>query len=225
MEVREMELRIKELENQVRRFKDLEEIRRLQKSYGYYLEHWMADEIVDLFSDSPDATISLFAGIFIGKESIRRYFNREDPDRNPEFLHQVMQLSDIIDIVEDGKTAQGRWYGFGSVAFPAGKGVRPAAFSGIYTCEYVKETDIWKIKKLKWNPIYMVPPAQGWVKAERIAAIDTDLPRKSAEPDKPREIDTRYPSGYIVPFHYKHPVTGKKTTEGLRNASLKSKNL
>jgi hypothetical protein len=221
MDVHQMESRIQELETQVRRFRDLEEIRRLQKSYGFYLEHWMAEEIVDLFSDSPEATVSLFAGIYIGKESIRRYFNGEDPNRNPEFLHQVMQLSDIIDIAEDGKTAEGRWYGFGSVAFPAGKGVRPAAFSGIYTCEYVKEDGNWKIKKLKWNPIYMVSPAQGWVKAERIAAIDVDQPRKSAGPDKPREIDTRYPSGYIVPFHYKHPVNGKKTSEEQRNASIK----
>jgi hypothetical protein len=223
MDAGEMELRIKELENQVRRLRDLEEIRRLQKAYGYYLEHWMPEEIADLFSDSPDATLSLFAGIYTGKESIRRYFNGEDPGQNPEFLHQVMQLSDIIDVGEDGKTAEGRWYGFGSVAFPAGKGVRPAAFSGIYTCEYVKEDGIWKIKKLKWNPIYMVSPAQGWVKAERIAAIDVEQPRKSAEPDKPREIDTRYPSGYIVPFHYKHPVTGRKTSETKRNASLKRK--
>jgi hypothetical protein len=213
MNVSEMESRIQELENQVRRFRDLEDIRRLQKAYGYYLEHWMAEEIVDLFSDSPDATISLFAGIYIGKDSIRRYFRGENPDHNPEFLHQVMQLSDIIDIAEDGKTAAGRWYGYGSVAFPTGKGVRPAAFSGIYTCEYIKEGGVWKIQKLKWNPIYMVSPAQGWVKAERIAAIDTEQPRKSAAPDKPREIDTRYPSGYIVPFHYKHPVTGKNTSD------------
>ncbi|MBN1191416.1 MAG: nuclear transport factor 2 family protein [Dehalococcoidales bacterium] len=220
MDLDEMEQRIKELENQVARLKDLEAIRRLQKAYGYYLEHWMQDEIVDLFADCPDVTLSLFAGIYTGKESIRRYFNGEDPDDNPEFLHQVMQLSDIIDIAEDGQTAEGRWYGFGSVAFPSGKGVRPASFSGVYACEYIKEQGTWKIKKLKWNPIYMVSPSEGWVKAERIAAIDTHQPRKSAQPDKPREMDTRYPSGYIVPFHYKHPVTGKKTTEEKHNKSL-----
>jgi hypothetical protein len=221
MEACEMESRIKELEKEVRKFRDLEEIRRLQKSYGFYLEHWMAEEIVDLFSDSPEAVLSLFAGIYNGKESIRRYFMGESPEPNPEFLHQVMQLSDIIDIAEDGKTAEGRWYGFGSVAFPTGKGVRPAAFSGIYVCTYIKEDGRWKILKLKWNPIYMVSPFQGWVKPERVAAIDTDQPRKSAAPDKPREIETRYPSGYIVPFHYKHPVTGNKTSEAQRNASLK----
>ena len=87
MNTSEMESRIKELENEVRKLRDLEEIRRLQKSYGYYLEHWMADEIIDLFSDSPGVTLSLFAGIYIGKESVRRYFVNESPEPNPEFLH------------------------------------------------------------------------------------------------------------------------------------------
>lgn len=32
--------------------------------------------------------------------------------------------------------------------------------------------------------------------------------------------DLRYVSGYIFPFHFKHPVTGKSTTEGVRNARL-----
>jgi hypothetical protein len=33
--------------------------------------------------------------------------------------------------------------------------------------------------------------------------------------------DLRYVSGYIFPFHFKHPVTGKETTEAKRNARLK----
>ena len=223
MKSQEMEARIKELENQVRTLQDIEEIRRLQKSYGYFLQYWMADEIIDLFSDGPDTVLSLFAGTFLGKEGVRKYFKSVNTDQNPEFLHQVMQLSDVIDIGQDGKTAEGRWYGYGSVAFPTGKGVRPAAFSGIYTCEYVKEDGKWKIQKLKWNPIYMVSPFEGWVKAERIAAITPDNRASNAPPDRPRDIDPRYPTGYIVPFHYKHPVTGKKTGEAKRNASIKRK--
>ena len=41
---------------------------------------------------------------------------------NPEYLHQVMQLSGIVDVAPDGKTAMGRWYGFGANALPAGDG-------------------------------------------------------------------------------------------------------
>jgi hypothetical protein len=82
--------------------------------------------------------------------------------------------------------------------------------SGKYTCEYTKEEGICKIKKLKWHLIYLVPPAQDWVIAERIAVIVMQQPRKSTKPDKPKEFDTRYPSGNIVPFHYKHPVTDEE---------------
>jgi hypothetical protein len=32
--------------------------------------------------------------------------------------------------------------------------------------------------------------------------------------------DLRYVSGYIFPFHFKHPVTGRQTTEATRNAKL-----
>jgi len=42
------------------------------------------------------------------------------------------------------------------------------------------------------------------------------------KPDIPLDKkDLRYVSGYIFPFHYKHPVTGKETSEGVRNARLK----
>ena len=34
-------------------------------------------------------------------------------------------------------------------------------------------------------------------------------------------MDTRYPSGYIFPCHFKHPVAGQKTSEDEHNAALK----
>jgi hypothetical protein len=54
-----MESRIKELEKQVGTLRDIEDIQRLQKSYGYYLQHWMYEEIIDLFSDSPDTVLNI----------------------------------------------------------------------------------------------------------------------------------------------------------------------
>ena len=33
--------------------------------------------------------------------------------------------------------------------------------------------------------------------------------------------DLRYVSGYVFPFHFTHPVTGKPTSEPVRNAQLK----
>ena len=48
-----------------------------------------------------------------------------------------------------------------------------------------------------------------------------DRPRLS--PDEFAEYDIQYPSGYIYPFHFKHPVTGKITSEAEHNTGLKLK--
>ena len=60
MNSEEMEARIETLESQVRTLQtllDIEEIKKLQRAYGYYLEHWMAKEIVDLFADDPSVEL------------------------------------------------------------------------------------------------------------------------------------------------------------------------
>jgi len=223
MNLQEMETRLKELEQQVQKLRDIEDIQRLQKSYGYYLQHWMYEEIIDLFSDSPDTVLSLVAGTFLGKQGVRKYFSSfKSHNENPEFIHQIMQLSGIVDIAPDGKTAKGRWYGYGSLAMPVGKGVRPSILNGIYTTEYIKEEGTWKILNLTWNPLIITSPNESWVKKERIEAAGTGT-TTNPKPDKPRDFDSRYPSGYIVPFHFKHPVTGKKISEKKRNASPKRK--
>jgi hypothetical protein len=216
---KELEAKVKALENQVRTLTDIEEIKTLQKTYGYYLEHWMSQEIIDLFSDDPDVSLTLAPGTYLGKERIAEYFNRhKDPD--PEFLHQVMQLSGVVNVDPEGKTAEGRWYGFGAVALPSDRGVRQFFMGGIYGGEYVKENGVWKIKRLRFDASYTAAPATGWVAPERLAPAETRPAITGPQADVPRTFSPRYPSGYIFPFHYKHPVTGKKTSEEERNASI-----
>jgi hypothetical protein len=42
------------------------------------------------------------------------------------------------------------------------------------------------------------------------------------KPDIPMDPkDLRYVTGYIMPYHFIHPVTGKPTSEAIRNESLK----
>jgi hypothetical protein len=219
---KELEARIQALESSLRILQDTEDIKKLQRAYGYYMEHWMSQELIDLFSDSPDAMFENYRGKWYGKEGISRHFNTSlGPDsQSPELLHMVIQLSGIVDIEPDGKTAKGRWYSLGMIAMPAGGGVRQNFIIGSYENVYIKENGKWKIKILQFNRTLGFPPGQGWVQPERIAAID---PNKihNIVPDGERTIDPVYPSGYIPPFHFKHPVTGKKTTEGKRNSSRK----
>ena len=231
MNIEALELRIKALENQVKEqqnqlriFRDIEDIKRLQRAYGYYLENWMAQEVIDCFADGPDVSLEILLGDFIGKEGVKRffntYFNQKDKP-SPEFLHMVMQLSGIVDVDTDGTTAKGRWYAWGALALPRDDGIHQAYMAGIYAAEYIKQNGKWKIKTLKYHPKISSSPSNGWVKPERVAPEDAES-RSQAPiiPDKPRNYDTRYPSGFISPFHFKHPVTGKETSDKERNASL-----
>lgn len=227
MDLKTMEDRIKELEKQVGTMKDLEAINRLQKAYGYYIEHWMYEDLIELFADSPDTVLNLTYGIFHGKEGVSKYFSgMNEMTQHREFLHQIMQLAGVVDINAGGKTARGRWYGFGAVAMPRRNGIFQVFTSGIYTCEYIKEDGTWKILKLMWNPIYNAPPSIGWVKPDKATITmsrENSLVTNPPRFDNPRNLNTQYPSGYIVPFHFKHPVTGKPSTDAKRNAALKKK--
>jgi hypothetical protein len=220
MKPEEIEARIKTLENQVKVLQDIEDIKKLQRAYGFYLEHWMAAEIIDLFADGPDTALEWPEGKYIGKASVIRYFEQGEI-KDPEFIHQLMQLSPVVDIDPDGKTAKGRWYCFGGVAMPRGKGVSQSFMNGIYENDYVKENGKWKIKRFHWHLNYSAKPSTGFIKPERAAAADPNAKFNGPAPDIPdTRMELQYPSGHIFPFHYTHPVTGKKTTEKERNDKL-----
>jgi hypothetical protein len=223
MKVKALEDQVKTMGNQIKALQtllDVEEIMKLQRAYGFYLEHWMFQEIVDCFSDGPDAAVDLYPlGIWKGKQGVIRYFGQRK-EYDPEFLHQIMQLSPIIDVDPDGKTAKGRWYGYGPIADPHGI-ADELLHSGTYEMEYVKEDGVWKIKTLAWRVNYIATPGKGFVKFDREAVFGKNFEFQGSGPDVvTKGKSTAYPSGYIYPFHYKHPVTGKKTSEDGLNSKL-----
>jgi hypothetical protein len=225
MTLEELEKKVKNLEQKVQTLDDIEAIKRLQKAYGFYLERGMYQEIVDCFSDSPDVTLNWLQGQYRGKEGIKTYFDYLSREfAPPTYLHQLMQLAGIVDVNADGVTAQGRWYGFGPVFFPESMGGRHILFSGIYESKYVKEDGAWKILSFIWMMPYTLDIPSGWNLPEDINAhflqgeFDDPEPQILLDPNDPR-----YMNGYILPFHYRHPVTGKVTSESTLNAALASK--
>ena len=221
-EVETLKEQVKYKDRQIRTLQDIEEIKRLQCAYGYYLEHWMSEEIIDCFSTSPEVSGTFVEGTYNGPEGIRKYFGRAR-DIPPEFLHQVMQVSPVITVDPDGKRAKGRWYGYGAVAFRAVNGIiDPSYMSVVYEMEYIKEDGVWKILKLALLLHYTYAPGRSRVSLEEVAP-DTPAESYDLHPDVWAEYDTSYPSGYIYPFHFKHPVTGKETSEAKRNSTLKLK--
>ena len=114
MKVSALQNEVINLKQQLKVLQDIEDIKRLQCAYGYYLERWMSEEIIDCFSNSPEVSGTFVEGTYKGPEGIRTYFgkSREQP---PEFLHQVMQVSPVITVDPYGLRAKGRWYGYGTV--------------------------------------------------------------------------------------------------------------
>ena len=190
---------LKELEARLKNLEDVEAINRLQRAYGYYLVHWEGKQLAALFSDAPDVTLGAGDGgvVFSGQKDVKNFFKRiGDP---PELLHGLMQLSGIVDVDPDGKTAKGRWFGFGPLAIPGeDEKVKAIWRFGIYENEYVKEKGRWKIKKLHYDYIMTTPYEDGWVKTPTMR-IWGDL----------NSYDKPYPSGFILPYHYKNPGSGK----------------
>jgi hypothetical protein len=219
-EIKSLKRQVKARDKQLQTLQDIEDIKRLQCAYGYYLEHWMADEIIDCFSNSEEVSGTFVEGTYKGQAGIRRYFgrNREVP---PDFLHMVMQVSPIITVAKDGKTAQGRWYGYGTILSRPTIPLDPAYMAVIYEMDYIKEDGVWKILKLRLLMHYAY--TSGKTPQGPPETKEGQSRRMKLDPDEWAEFDAKYPSGYIYPFHFVHPVTGKPSTEARRNAALKLK--
>jgi len=204
---------LQKLQASLQILEDAEAIKKLQRSYSYYLEHWQEEELIGLFSHSPDVTLEINdGGQFKGWEGVLDTFRFEDhypaygvKKTPPEYLHILPSISGIVDVDPDGKNAKGRWYGFFLGAMPREGQTRALIGCGIWENEYVKEDGIWKIKKLFWSEIISSPLEEGWVKKPSILN-----PRHKKRPAPgPGTRFAPYPSGYILPYHYKNPVTGK----------------
>ena len=221
MKPEELEAKVKALSEttakmqaRLTRIEDIEAIKKLQRAYGYYLEHWEEENLIGLWSHRPDITLEINAsGQYKGWEGIKRAFNFAGhypayegvPKAPGEYLHILMPIAGIVDLDPDGTTAKGRWYGFFLGAQRRGGQLRALIGCGIWENEYVKEEGIWKIKKFFFNDIISSPLDEGWVKTPYLS----NPKHKETLPPGPGTHFQHYPSGYIFPYHYKNPVTGK----------------
>jgi hypothetical protein len=190
---------------------DINEIKNLQRAYGYYLDKMLWDHVADLFTE--DATIEIgLSGVYVGKERIREYLyslsdGRQGPIEGEMYNH--FQLQPIITLDEDGQSARGRWRGL-IMAGTFGEGSGGSWGEGPYENEYIREDGVWKISKLHWYATFMAPYEGGWLNASREAVEDYSLGR-GVEPDQPpSEAYEPYPGVHVPAFHYEHPVSGRR---------------
>jgi hypothetical protein len=202
-------MNLEELEQRVQLAEDIQEIEHLQRAYGYYFDNHQWQDIVDLFSDNAESVEIVDHGVFYGKKGVERVYvdiigGRGRPPREPWIAFIVMQIGAVIDISSDGKSARGRWqtWLFESKAY--GAFPRQEWLHGYYENKYVKENGRWKFSLLHWNNTFCSPVEDGWLNLPLMGWMpiaDADALPTAFHP---------YPFHRgNVPYHYRHPVTGK----------------
>jgi len=216
-----IEDKIAELELRADRLEDVNAIRKLHYSYGYYIDKCMYREVVKLFAE--DGEVTFLSGVYKGHEGIARLYvtwfqNLFTAGRNGPadgFLLDHIQMQDIITVADDRQTAKGRF----RALLPGGphdsyvrKDEVPGQFweAGIYENDYVREDGLWKIKRLDYMLQWQSDYEHGWAYQEaHLQPATVCYPENPLGPDYilPHKRPV-WPQQQVVPTHYPHPVTG-----------------
>jgi hypothetical protein len=185
--------------------KDSNDIKRLQRAYGFYLDKGMWDDLADLFARDGSAEYG-FDGVYIGQDHIRTYLRKLGHDRiglvDGE-INNHMILQGVVHVAPDGTSARARW----RALIQAGEYKKRAVWGeGPYEIAYVKEDGVWKIQKLHWYMTFLVPYQTGWAKTK--PADPAPSPTAVAvKPDRPgTESYKPYPAAFVPPYHYENPA-------------------
>jgi hypothetical protein len=204
VELNALQARLESLQARTQRIKDSNDIKRLQRIYGYYLDEALWDELTALFTE--DATVEYARdGLYRGKERIREYLyalGGGQQGLSEGQLNEHFQLMPVITLADDGMSANGRWR-----AIILNGTYREAALwgEGPYENEYVKEDGVWKISKVRWYQTIMVPYEGAWGLNEDVNKgiyVSSEFP-----PDEPQTDDFgSWPETFLPPFHFDNPV-------------------
>jgi ketosteroid isomerase-like protein len=198
--------RLAQLEVRAQRLQDINDIKRLQRAYGYYLDEGQWDDVADLFS--AQATLEIGKdGIYKGRERIRAYFRAMGEGRNglaAGRLNEHLQVMAVVTPAADGRTAMGTWR---DIQLTGQLGSNAYWAEGPTEVTYVKEGGVWKISGLHWFQTLHVPYDGGWAKTG-----DTNAGRFIGErlpPDAPPSVEYKtWPGAFTPPFHFRGQYPG-----------------
>jgi len=216
--------RIEKLEHELAVQQDIHQIRRLQYTYGYFIDKSQYDEVVDLFAD--DGEVWFLGGIFRGKAGVRRLYierfqklftqGHNGPRYGWLIDHPQMQM--VIDVDPDRRRANARARSMMQAGLhDTAEGDRPAwrrAWweGGMYENSYVRDNGVWKIRAIRYFPFWHGTFNEGWAKTpiDYIPMFKKLYPEDPIGPDALIDPAPRlWPATDTVPFHYPHPVTGR----------------
>jgi hypothetical protein len=198
--------RVALLEARAQRLADINDIKRLQRAYGYYLDEGQWDDIAELFSDGASLEIGK-DGVYRGKDHIHAYFRALGNGREglaPGELNEHLQVMAVVTPSADGRTAMGTWRDIGLT----GTLGRDAFWSeGPAEVRYVKENGVWKISSYHWFQTLHVPYEGGWAKTAD--TNDGHFVGTRLQPDAPTSVDYKtWPGAFTPPFHFRGQYPG-----------------
>jgi hypothetical protein len=207
--------RLDALEAQVQQAEDVAAIKRLQRTYGFYLDRGLWEDLTDLFTE--DAVGIYPAGVFIGRDSLRPHFLENNGRGYLGFeegrLGNHMVMQPVISVDPGGTTAHGRWR---ALAQLGQYGESASWAGGVYEIDYRKEDGVWKIARLEYFSTFGAPYDRGWVgsapgEAPPPGPADSRFANLPHPPDEPSRAAAcpSYPGVCIPPFHYDNPASGR----------------
>jgi hypothetical protein len=222
-QIEELKKTVEVLGRRVDLLEDVNAIRKLHYAYGYYIDFCRYDEVVQLFSKTGE--MIFLSGIYRGHDSIARVFKtwfqnlftQGKPGPVDGFVLDHFQMQDIITVANNRKTAKGRFRALllgGSHESRAYKPQEPPeefSEAGLYENEYVRESGVWKIKKLDYVVQWQATYGKGLAhtKAHLVPATKT-YPENPLGPDEILPVVRKaWPGRSDMPMHYAHPVMGK----------------
>lgn len=222
-----LERQVAGLSNELQLLRDREAIRKLHFTYGYCMDKWLFDDIVELFAE--DCELRFLDGIWRGKEGARRVYNWTDGVKGPQdgMLGEHVIAQDVVHVAEDRSRAWGRFRVFLACGVHENYQQNfPDAFSpqfwegGVHENEYVLEDGVWKIALFNYRINFQAHYEDGWKHSPdgspiMVAPFRKTYPELPNGPDELRPMPPQWPQNTVIPFHYDNPVTGRKLGAGV----------
>jgi hypothetical protein len=220
-EVAGLRARLDLLEERLDRQEDIEAIRRLAFSYGYYMDNGLYDQVLSLMSEKIVSCEVGGYGVFLGKAGCTRLWKGVmggyyGGNENRIYFGKLVKhylVKDVITVDPGGKTASARidYIGIGGTFQRADTtnqdgspktGSPPGFQFGVYSMNFVKEDGIWKIGKFWLHFDTSAFLAPDWSSNPPYRCVD-----KKELPDLPSTSYHPFPEVNRIPFQYPNPVT------------------
>ena len=156
---------------------------------GKYVFHRMNEELAKvsaLFTRRDDLWIEMPSGIYTGADAARRCFEVDhavDENADPTLvIHDIN--TPVIEVAADGGTARGVWVspGIATANMPGGKKGLWAWVK--YDCDFIRETEGWKIWHMRKYEVFTVPTDKSWVDENPMGLMPLAGDGKAAPPPK-----------------------------------------